>query len=256
MPPDLHDQQSARPSPAGADHAGRSPRRAGSYRLVLVAGEPPAARRGTRTTRSGRPRRTLPPRTVAPESHRPHGSYAKYVVERCGCGPCRAAKRDYERRRQRAMRRPDQVWAPYVPAGNARRHLADLAAAGVGLKQVAKVSGIGHGVLSKIVYGDPARGMAPSRRVRQTTARRIMAVTTADLAGGARIDAAATWALIDQLTAAGYTKTWIARRIGRTLNNLRRRPQVTATTAAAVADLHHRHINQPATPRASRWTPR
>jgi hypothetical protein len=231
-------------------------RQAASYGLVFAGDEPPTAKRGPRVTRSGRPRRQLPARTIAPDSHRPHGSYAKYVIERCGCDDCAAANRAYENRRSRAMRRPDEVWAPYVPAGPARRHLADLAAAGVGLKQVAKVSGLGHGVLSKIVYGDAARRQAPSKRIRQSTAQRILAVTAADLAGGAKIDAAPTWALIDQLTAAGYTKTWIAQHIGRTLNNLRRRPQVTATTATAVADLHRRHINQLPPPRATRWGPR
>ena len=49
------------------------------------------------------------------------------------------------------------------------------------------------------------KGMAPSRRIRQATAERILAAIAADLAGGAKIDANPTWALIDQLTATGYT---------------------------------------------------
>jgi hypothetical protein len=255
MPPEALPDQAPRPAAARAERSRPNQRHAASYRLIF-GGEPPTAKRGPRPTSTGRARRALPPRTVAPDSHRPHGSYVKYVVERCGCQRCRTANRDYENRRSRAMRRPDQVWAPYIPAGPARRHLADLAAAGVGLKQVAKVSGLGHGVLSKIVYGDAARGMAPSRRIRQATAERILAVTAADLAGGAKIDANPTWTLIDQLTAAGYTKTWIAQRVGRTINTLRRRPQVTAATAAAVAELHRRHINQPPPARATRWGPR
>ena len=152
------------------------------------------------TGRKDRPLRVVPEPSswVAPDSHRPHGSYAKYTVELCRCEPCRRAKRDYERARQHAIRRPDQVWAPYVPAGAARRHVRELAAAGVGLKQLAKVSGLPHGLLSKLVYGDRARGMASSRRIRRETHEAIMAVRPSDFAGGTRLDAGPTWALLER----------------------------------------------------------
>jgi WhiB family redox-sensing transcriptional regulator len=92
------------------------------------------------------------------------------------------------------------------------------------------VSRLGHRVLSKIVYGDRDRRLAPSNRIRPATAQAILAVTASDIAGGARVHGAATWARIDALVAAGYTRTWIAGQLGRSPSNLRPRPQVTAAT--------------------------
>ena len=139
-------------------------RRAGEYGLVFADQPPPPARQQGRDeqparTNSGPRRAQLPPRVVVTDTHRAHGTHACYVLDRCGCQPCRDASTAYERRRRHAINRPDEVWRPYVSAGPARRHLQRLAHAGVGLKQVAKVSGLGHGVLSKLVYGDGARNM-------------------------------------------------------------------------------------------------
>ncbi len=166
-------------------------RRAGEYGLVFADQPPPPARQQGRDEQPARtnrgPRRAqLPPRVVVTDTHRAHGTHACYVLDRCGCQPCRDASTAYERRRRHAINRPDEVWRPYVSAGPARRHLKRLADAGVGLKQVAKVSGLGHGVLSKLVYGDGARNMGPSRRIRQATADKILAVTAADVAAAPR----------------------------------------------------------------------
>jgi len=236
-------------------------RRAGEYGLVFADQPPPPARQQGRDeqpakTNRGPRRAQLPPRVVVTDTHRAHGTHACYVLDRCGCQPCRDASTAYERRRRHAINRPDEVWRPYVAAGTARCHLKGLAAAGVGLKQVAKVSGLGHGVLSKLVYGDRARNMAPSRRIRQATADKILAVTVADVAVGAKIDGSRTWALVEELVAAGYTKTWIAGQLGRSVGNLRRRPLVRASTARAVAELHRRSIDRPAPARNTRWGPR
>ena len=214
-------------------------RSAGEYRIVFA--DPPPRRRASMDG------------YVAPDSHRAHGTYVKYVQERCHCEPCKAANRDYERRRQAAIRNPDQVWAPYVPAGPARRHAQQLAAAGLGLKQLARVSGVSHGTLTKLIYGDQVRGAGPSKRIRQSTADRILAVTAADRAGGSRVAAESTWQLIEELVAAGYTKCWIAAQLGRRNSNLTRRgPQVTAATARLVGELHRDHINLPPPARVRR----
>src|SRR4051794_5912333 len=99
---------------------------------------------------------------------REHGSYVRYVQgpdindvpgRGCRCELCRAANRDYERERKRRK-------APaYVGADDVRRHLTWLAEEGIGLKTVANVSGVPHGALSKIVYGD-YKGRGHSKRVR------------------------------------------------------------------------------------------
>lgn len=173
-------------------------------------------------------------------THRAHGSHAKYVVDRCRCEACRYANRVYERGRQRKTRRG---LVPYVDAGPVRDRLVELAVDGVGLKQVAIVSGVPHGALSKIVYGDRARGQDPSKGVRATTACKIMAVkpTLDVLAGGARIDASPTRDRISQLLDMGASKTWIASQLtGKPTVALQvgRGATVTAATARKVRDLH------------------
>jgi hypothetical protein len=186
---------------------------------------------------------------------RAHGERAKYVIERCRCAECREAVRLYERRRRRALSRPDEAWVPYVPAGKARRHLKELAEYGIGLKTVAKVSGVPHGTLSKLFYGDPARRMGPSKRIRPETERRLLAVTIEDAAGAAKIPAGPTWKLLDDLIARGFTKTWIAGQLGAESPALQiSRVRVRATTARKVAELHRHLEGVPAPPRRTRWS--
>lgn len=188
---------------------------------------------------------------------RTHGTYVAYVIDRCRCADCRRANREYERARAARLE------PAYVSAGPARAHLAMLAAAGVGLKQVAKVSGVSTGTLSKLVYGDGTRGLAPSKRVRKATADRILAVWPSALAAGARVDAAATWRLIDEMVAAGVPKARIAERLGTGPGLQLSRKEVTVRSARTVAEFHadwqagrvavarrhrHRHIVVPPPP--------
>jgi transcriptional regulator with XRE-family HTH domain len=170
------------------------------------------------------------------------------VVERCGCEACKAAKAAYNRRRSQAITRPDEVWLPYVSAEPARRHLAALSAAGVGLKTVARLSGVSHGALSKIVYGEPGRGRPPSRRVRPRTLEAILAIRVDDAGGKQRVDAARTWELIQELTVAGYTRGELARALGSraTVPTLQiGRQSVLASTARAVERLHRALMRRP-----------
>jgi lambda repressor-like predicted transcriptional regulator len=173
------------------------------------------------------------------------------VVQGCPCQRCqaaRAARREYNRRRRQAIARPDSVWLPYVSAQPAREHLAALSAAGMGLRTVARTSGVSHGSLSKIVYGQPRRGRAPSARIRPETLRRILAVRVSHAGGGQRVPAADTWRLIDELVAAGYSRSFLARALG---SNAERptlqigRTRVRASTARAVEDLHRRLMHRP-----------
>lgn len=169
---------------------------------------------------------------TATPTGRPHGTYTRYVTDRCRCEPCRRANRDYER--ARAAR----VEPPYVSAAPAREHLQWLATQGVGLKTVARRSGVPHGTLSKLVYGDRTRGMAPSKRIRPATAERILAVTPADAADGAKVDAAPAWEVINRLVDAGVPKVAIARRLGQTSPGLQlSRNLISARHARLVAEM-------------------
>ena len=194
---------------------------------------------------------------TAQRAERAHGARAKYVVERCHCPLCRESVRIYELARRRALSRPDEAWVPYVPSGKARRHLAELSALGVGHKRVAEVSGVAHGTIAKIVYGDPRRGQRPSRRIRPETERRILAVTLADAAPAAKIPAGPTWALLDDLIARGWTKGWLAVQLGATAKVPAlqiSRDRVRTTTARKVFALHRRLEGVVPPPRRTRWS--
>lgn len=160
-----------------------------------------------------------------------HGEYAGYKLDRCRCTECKNANSAYGR--ERAL----GVDVAYVGADPVRKHIAELAAAGVGLKQVAKVSGVSHGSLWKIVYGAPNRG--PSKRVRKATADAVLAVTPRDAADGAKVPAGPTWKLIDEMIAAGVPKVRIAEAIGQAGPGLQLgRLCVSGRQARAVHGLH------------------
>ncbi len=91
---------------------------------------------------------------------RDHGTRACYVVDKCRCAPCTEANRAYVAHAKQA------VAPPYVDAKRARHHITTLMAAGFGLKAQAKAAGVSATALSKIVYGDPRRGQALTKRIR------------------------------------------------------------------------------------------
>lgn len=193
-------------------------------------------------------------RYVAPPSRREHGSRAKYVVENCRCEPCTEACRVYELHRRRSIVRPDTAWVPYVPAQRARRHLTELRRQGVGLKTIAMLSGVSHGTLSKLMYGDATRRMKPSKRIRLVTEQKILAVTVDLAAGNQKIDAGPTWELIDDLLRQGFYKKWIAEQLGQRGPGLQlSRRQVAARNARAVERLHAEWSGRTPPRKKSRW---
>jgi hypothetical protein len=162
-------------------------------------------------------------------SHREHGTNAKYKLDGCRCRECSQATSKHNRARARS------VEPAYVAAGPARAHVRELSEAGVGLKQIVKASGVSQGALWRLMYGKNGK---PSKRIRRSTEQRILAVTPADAANGTRIDATATWVLIDEMVAAGASKMEIAAAIGQTGPLQLARTLVTARNARAVAELH------------------
>lgn len=162
---------------------------------------------------------------------RPHGR-VKYVREKCRCDVCRAAARAYEKSRV------SRVEPAYVAATVAREHCRELMAAGVGLKQIVKSSGVSTGALWKLLYGKNGR---PSKRIRRSTEQALLSVTPADIADGARVAAGPTWVLIDEMVAAGVPRARIAEAIGQQGPGLQlSRSTVTARNARAVVEVHAR----------------
>lgn len=117
-----------------------------------------------------------------------HGTRACYVLDKCRCIPCSkaVAKAERDRSRLKAYGRYDK----YVDAGPVREHLQMLGAYGIGLKQVARITGLSTGSLSKIMWGvyerreGPSVGRygkgelvrGPSKRVIRKNAAKILAV--------------------------------------------------------------------------------
>jgi hypothetical protein len=161
-----------------------------------------------------------------------HGSNARFTLNGCRCTACTKAHRTYEAERRA------RIEPAYVSAITAREHCRELMAAGVGLKQIVKRSGVPQGTLWKLLYGKDGR---PSKRVRKATQDRLLAVSPADRADGAKIGAAPTWVLIDEMLAAGVPKVRIAQHIGQRGPGLQlSRNLVSARNARAVAELHAR----------------
>jgi len=70
----------------------------------------------------------------------------------------------------------DRCATPLVPAEPARQHMAWLQSNGIGVRKVARLTGISLGSLSKLLYGYPKHNVPPSRRIRRTARDAILAV--------------------------------------------------------------------------------
>lgn len=141
---------------------------------------------------------------------RAHGTNARYHVDNCRCEPCRDAANAYARD---LRRRKAYGVLPYVDAEPARRHLNWLRDEGMGLKTIAKASGVAHGSLAKLLYGDAARGMQPSKRIRPETAAAILA-TPPILADGCPVDPRETIERLRALVAIGWPQRNLAKALG------------------------------------------
>lgn len=187
---------------------------------------------------------------------REHGTRAKYVVEKCRCDACREVCRDYERWR---LRQKAYGRTAYVDAAPVRAYIRGLRAAGLGWKRVADRAGIAESTMWKLIYGDPKRRQAPSRRVRRRTARAILAVTCDLDALGAtvHVPAVGTARRLRALVAIGWSQSKLAQMLGKLPANLGKTmtsEQVAAGTARAVRDLYDRLWDRP--PPESTWSER
>lgn len=181
-----------------------------------------------------------------PPGARACGTRARYVfgpgpgqdrTKGCRCHACCEANRTYQRSRDRASRRPDEVLlSSFVPAGPVWSHLQTVVQSGVGLRTVAARTSMSRAHLVKILRGD-------IRRVSKRTRERILALTPDHRADGALVPAGPTWELVGQLLAAGKTKAWISAQIGQGGQALQLgREYVTVRNARAIAALVEREV--------------
>lgn len=119
-----------------------------------------------------------------------------------------------------------------VSAVRARRHLAALSRQGIGRRAVAAASDVSETAISEIARG-------AKRRLRSSTERKLLDVTADALADHATVDAVDTWALVNELLEAGWTKAELARRLGYERPALQLGSErVLARTALRVRRLH------------------
>ena len=149
---------------------------------------------------------------TASASARPHGE-ARYNHDGCRCEVCREAVRVGEARRRRARA---YGRSSFVDAAPVRAHVGRLRASGLGVERIAMLAEVSPGVVKKLLYGDPARGTAPSRRVRRASATAIMSIKPDldQLGAGALVDATGTRRRLQALVALGWPQSELARRIG------------------------------------------
>lgn len=183
------------------------------------------------------------------EARHEHGTPNAYVVDRCRCRDCREAN---NARRRRQSRNAAYGRAPYVDATPTRGHLQHLVDQGMGPKRIAAVSGIGHGVISAILYGKhlgDGRVRQPNKRVTAETEQRVLAIAL-DLADGVRVDGTGTRRRLQALATLGWSINALARATSldrQCLDNaLHGRGQTMMGTRRAVAAIYEQLWNTPA----------
>jgi hypothetical protein len=123
-----------------------------------------------------------------------------------------------------------------VTIGQARAHLVELQAAGVGYRQAAKLAGVSVQTVRHIRAGKP-------RAVKPDTLAAILGVRP-KLAPGALVNAYATRRLIRALKKEGFTEASIARRVGLRRGRIEwEGKSITVRNAAKVAALWQQVTN-------------
>lgn len=172
-----------------------------------------------------------------------HTTLTCYKHYGCRRPACIQRNRDYIKRRHRQM--GYGAWQPLVDAEPVRAHVRMLMSYGIGWQRIARLADVPQGAVSKLLYGDSKRSLAPSRRVRTATADKLLAVKPAldNAAPRAGVDGAGTRRRLQALIAVGWPGTRLGDRLGETPSNfwdrLRRESgDVSAATARAVRELY------------------
>lgn len=164
-----------------------------------------------------------------------HGTRAGYAAG-CKCEECCAANLADHRRRTR-LASAGLPTTDLVDADAARRHIGLLLNNGAAMKGIARATRLNVKTLNNIHSGDTRRILPGTERiVRRTTP----AMVRDHGQPGSRVDATATWQLLDDMVARGWPKSWIARELGLGGSIQLKRTTVTQDNARKVADLDRR----------------
>lgn len=172
-------------------------------------------------------------------SKRAHGTVSAYSAG-CRCKLCRDASAAWKRNayRQAAYGR----WEPYVDAEPVRGWVRELMAVGIGWQQVAALADVSKATVANLIYGDPRRGNAPSKRIRPETARRLLAVSKDPSNIVKWVDAVGSCRRLRAMAVNGWTMKALASRCSladQTLGDIAsgRRAQIWASTAQEIRSL-------------------
>ncbi len=144
-----------------------------------------------------------------------------------------------------------EQWRPYVDAEPIRQHITALARAGISLRRIGELSGVSRGALQALVYGKPAIGRPPNRKLRTAAAERILAIeATPDTQPdhGLVSDCTGTLRRIQALIALGWSMTRLAEHLGRDPSGISRlltTRTVTVGTARNIRNLYPQLAWQP-----------
>lgn len=154
-------------------------------------------------------------------------------VSGCDHPECAAANRAYSKERAKVTWQPDRVDAEY-----ARAHVTMLRNKGMGLREIARASGVHRSTLANLFRSN--KSGKPAAYLTRATHEKIMAVTLRR-PNGSRVLGIGTARRAQALVAMGWTQTYLAERIGWTGGNfstlLNGRP-VRKDTAIKVARLY------------------
>ena len=156
---------------------------------------------------------TLPEYT-APDSHRQHGTRAKYVMEGCRCRRCRHANREAHRQTTRLLAYGQ--WNPYVDAEPVRVHIRYLQACGMGLRAIAAAAAVERKRIQAVLNGRTERGTGPQEQFRPAVAAAVLAVepTLENLAPSTPISPVGSRRRVHALVAVGWPQQYLAEHLG------------------------------------------
>ncbi|GIH70290.1 hypothetical protein [Sphaerimonospora thailandensis] len=177
-----------------------------------------------------------------------HGTQAGYTLDGCRCPRCTKAHRDYQNMRSRQIAYGQ--WNPLVDADPVREHLALLADQGIGWRRATRLAGVSRYTVHRLLYGTPAAGRPPPKRIKPKTAEKLLAVRLDldTLPPSSVIDGTATRRRIQALCVVGWSVAEQARQIGMwpaNLNAVLTSKRVGVAVARKVRDLTERLWNQP-----------
>jgi hypothetical protein len=136
-----------------------------------------------------------------------HASHATYVVGRCRCDACRRANAKYEH--DRTLRKL-QGRELFVDADLARRKVAELRERGYTVKEIERLSGVGHTWMHSLTRFHPRTGK-PVTRCSRANYEALCAIDSRDPSDGQRVDAAPAVALVRRVNDAGLPLAEVAR---------------------------------------------